>query len=71
MKQHPSVEVEQDDDESDHHTSVPPHNPQCILEATNWSDDDSKEDPAPSGNEKADSEAAEESDKAELGMYVA
>ena len=71
MKQRPSVEVEQDNDELDHHTSVPPLNPQHILEATNWSDNDSEEDPAPSGNEKADSEAAEGSNKAELGMYVA
>ena len=38
---HPSVEIEEVyDDESDHHTSVPPRNPRCILESADGSDDD-------------------------------
>ncbi|KAF8797536.1 hypothetical protein BYT27DRAFT_7219084 [Phlegmacium glaucopus] len=36
----PSVEDEEIEDELDYHTSVPPRNPQHILEATNGSDDD-------------------------------
>jgi hypothetical protein len=36
----PSVEIEEVEDESADHTSVPPHNPQHILEAANGSDDD-------------------------------
>jgi hypothetical protein len=38
--QRPSIEVEEVEDESDYHTSVPPHNPKNILEATDGSDDD-------------------------------
>ena len=65
-KWHPSVEIKEVFyDESDHHTSVPPHNPQHILEAANGSDD-GKEDPIPNGNKEGD--MLEESDKAELGM---
>ena len=33
-----SVEVEEVDDDSDHQTSIPPHNPQHILEAADGSD---------------------------------
>ena len=36
----PSVEIEEVEDESDYHTSVPPRNPQHILEAADGSDDD-------------------------------
>jgi hypothetical protein len=61
----PSIKVEEIEDEVDHHTSVPPHNPQHILEATNGSDNDNEEDPAPGGSEKGDT--PEESDEAELG----
>ena len=63
-KQRSSVECEEVFDESDQHTSVPPHNPQHILEATDGSDDD-EEDPVPDTNEEC--EMAEESDEAELG----
>jgi hypothetical protein len=38
--QRPSIEVEEVEDESDYHTSVPPHNPKNILEAADGSDDD-------------------------------
>jgi hypothetical protein len=64
--QRPSVETEESDEESDHHTSVPPHNPQRVLEATNGSDNDD-EAPVPDGN-KEDLEVPEESDEAELSM---
>jgi len=37
---HPSVEIEEVEDESDYRTSVPPRNPQHILEAADGSDDD-------------------------------
>ena len=61
----PSVGIEEVfDDESDHHTSVPPRKPWHILEATNGSNDD-KEDPVPDGNKEGDT--PEESDKAKLG----
>jgi hypothetical protein len=42
----PSIEVEEIEDEADCRTSVPPRNPQQIMEATNGSDDDNEEDPA-------------------------
>jgi len=38
--QHPSVEIEEVEDESADHTSVAPRNPQHVLEATDGSDDD-------------------------------
>ena len=63
--QRPFIEVEEIEDESNRHTSVPPHNPQHILEAINGSDND-KEDLAPDGNEEG--EAPEESNEAKLGM---
>jgi hypothetical protein len=63
-----SIEIEEIDDEADRHTSVPLRNPRHILEATDGSDDDNREDPAPGGSEKG--EAPEESDEAELGMYL-
>ena len=63
-KRHSSVECEEVFDESDRHTSVPPHNPQHILEAADGSDND-EEDPVPDTNEEC--ETAEESDEAELG----
>ena len=66
MKWHPSVEIKEVfNDESDCHTSVPPHNPWHILEATDGSNDN-KEDPAPDTNEGG--EVPEENDEAELGM---
>ena len=62
----PSVEIKEVfNDELDCHTSVPPCNPQHILEAADGSDDD-EEDPVPNGNEEG--EAPEESNEAELGM---
>ena len=61
----PSIEIEEIDDELDYRTSVPPHNPQHILEATDGSDDNDEEDSAPGGSEKG--EAPEESEEAELG----
>jgi hypothetical protein len=65
-KRRPSIEIEEVfDDESDHHTSVPPRNPQHILEASDGSDDD-MEDLA--SDENKEGEAPEESDEAELGM---
>jgi hypothetical protein len=64
-KQHPSIEIEEIDDESDYRTSVPPRNPQHILEAADGSDDNDEEDSAPGGSEKG--EAPEESEEAELG----
>jgi hypothetical protein len=39
-QRHPSVEIEEIEDESDLHTSVPPRNPRHILEAANSSDND-------------------------------
>jgi hypothetical protein len=63
-KRRPSIEIEEIDDESDYCTSVPPRNPQHILEAADGSDDDNKEDSAPGGSEKG--EAPEESEEAEL-----
>ena len=66
MKWRPSVEIEEVfDDKWDHHTSVPPHNPQHTLEAAHGSDDD-KEDPIPDGNKEG--EGPEESDEAEFGL---
>ena len=64
MKWCPSVEIEEIEDELDHRTSVPPRNPQHILEAADGSDDND-DNPTPSRNEKG--EAPEESDEAELG----
>jgi len=63
-KQRPSVEFKEVFDELDRHTSVPPRNPWHILETADGSDDD-EEDPVPDTNKEC--EAAEESDKAELG----
>ena len=66
-KQRPSVEFEEVYDEADQHTSVPPRDPWHILEAADGSNDDD-EDPVPDINEEH--EAPEESDEAELGMYL-
>ena len=49
-------------------TSVPPRNPQHILEAADGSDNAIEEDPAPGGSEEG--EAPEESDESELGMQL-
>jgi hypothetical protein len=49
----------------DYHTSVPPHNPQHILEAADGSDDNDEEDSAFGGSEKG--KAPEKSEEAELG----
>ena len=65
-KWRPSIEIEEIDNKSDYCTSVPPCNPQHILEATDGSDDDDKEDSASGGSEKG--EVPEESEEAELGM---
>ena len=65
VTRHLSVEVEGVfDNASDRHTSAPPRNAQCILEAPDGSDDDNGEDPSPGRSEKG--KAPEESE-AELG----
>jgi hypothetical protein len=64
-KQHSFVEIEDIEDESDHHTSVPPCNPQHILEAANGSDDNINKDPA-SASKNERGETPEESKEAEL-----
>ena len=40
QQRRPSIEIEEIEDEADYHTSVPPRNPQHILEAADGSDDD-------------------------------
>ena len=53
MKWHPFVEIEEIEGESNHHTSVPPHNLWHNLEAADGSDDDDDDDnPTPSRNKK-------------------
>jgi hypothetical protein len=76
-----SVEVEEADAETDHHTgtqaSVPPRNPRRILEAADGSDDDTEGDPVPdliavdndNDDEGTDTEELEESAEAELSAW--
>jgi hypothetical protein len=62
VRRYPSAEVEDVDDDSDHHISVPPRNPRHILEATDGSDDDIEEDeeePEESAEEPEESAEAE------------
>jgi len=61
-----SIEIEEDEDELDYHTSIPPHNPQRILEAADGSDDDVNT-LAPARDDEStnkEGEAPEESDEA-------
>jgi hypothetical protein len=51
-KRCPSIEIEEIDDDSDYCTSVPPRNPQHILEAANGSDNNDKEDSVPGESEQ-------------------
>ena len=72
---HPSVEIEDIDDNSDHPKSNPPCNPRHILEATDGSDDEVAVDENPpeliglddnDNDDPMDVEAPEESAKAQL-----
>ena len=63
-----SVEVEEVDDDSNHQTSIPPRNPQHILEAADGSDDN--EDQTDDDDEDKPEEAPQESAEAELSTIA-
>ena len=70
----PFVKIEDIDEESDCPKSNPPHNPRCILEVTDSSDDEVDDGPTlelieVEVDQEKEAEAVEESAEAELSMF--